>query len=125
MSKENIFITPYISFDVTIVFHHNGNEEEVSLDNIADISTHPKTGKTMLTYYTDNPDCEHDWFEIDETVEDAKQTVKEAEKLLQEERKKYEIKLIQWFDKNNDSIPVENSGRKGYSSERSDRQRGL
>ena len=25
----------------------------------------------MLTYYTDNPDCEHDWFEIDETVEDA------------------------------------------------------
>lgn len=91
MSKENIFITPYISFDVTIVFHHNGNEEEVSLDNIADISTHPKTGKTMLTYYTDNPDCEHDWFEIDETVEDAKKTVKEAEKLLQEEREKYKI----------------------------------
>jgi hypothetical protein len=79
---------------VTIVFHHNGNEEEVSLDNIADISTHPKTEKTMLTYYTDNPDCEHDWFEIDETVEDAKQIVKEAEKLLQEEREKYEIVSI-------------------------------
>ena len=40
-------------------------------DSLFDISTHPKTGKTMLTYYTDNPDCEHDWFEIDETVEDA------------------------------------------------------
>ena len=70
------------------------SEEEVSLDNIADISIHPKTGKTMLTYYTGNPDCEHDWFEIDETVEDAKQTVKEAEKLLKEEREKYEIVSI-------------------------------
>jgi hypothetical protein len=38
-------------------------------DSLFGISIHPKTGKTMLTYYTDNPDCEHDWFEIDETVE--------------------------------------------------------
>lgn len=91
MSSDSIQITPYIKFDVTIVFHHNGQEEEVSLDDIADISIHPKTGKTMLTYYTGNPDCEHDWFEIDETVENAKQTVKEAEKILQEEREKYEI----------------------------------
>ena len=59
-------------------------------DSLFDISTHPKTGKTMLTYYTDNPDCEHDWFEIDETVEDAKQTIKKAKRLLQEEREKYE-----------------------------------
>ncbi|MBQ6201362.1 MAG: hypothetical protein IJK50_08040 [Prevotella sp.] len=94
MSSDCIQITPYINFDVTIVFHHNGHDEEVLLDNIADISAHPKTGKTMLTYYTDNPDCEHDWFEIDETVEDAKKTVKEAEKLLQEEREKYEIVSI-------------------------------
>lgn len=91
MSSDSIQITPYINYDVTIVFHHNGQEEEVSLDNIADIFIHPKTGKTMLTYYTGNPDCEHDWFEIDETVENAKQTVKEAEKILQEEREKYEI----------------------------------
>ena len=94
MSSDSIQITPYINFDVTIVFHHNGQEEEVSLDDIADISIHPKTGKTMLTYNTGNPDCEHDWFEIDETVEDAKQTVKEAEKLLKEEREKYEIVSI-------------------------------
>ena len=94
MSNDSIQITPYINYDVTIVFHHNGQEEEVSLDDIADISIHPKTGKTMLTYYTGNPDCEHDWFEIDETVEDAKQTVKEAEKLLKEEREKYEIVSI-------------------------------
>ena len=94
MSSDSIQITPYNNYDVTIVFHHNGQEEEVSLDDIADISIHPKTGKTMLTYYTGNPDCEHDWFEIDETVEDAKQTVKEAEKLLKEEREKYEIVSI-------------------------------
>ena len=94
MSSDSIQITPYINYDVTIVFHHNGQKEEVSLDDIADISIHPKTGKTMLTYYTGNPDCEHDWFEIDETVENAKQTVKEAEKLLQEEREKYEIVSI-------------------------------
>ena len=95
MNNSKINITPYISFDVTIVFHCEGREQEVWLDEIADISIHPKTGKTMLTYYTGNSDCEHDWFAIDETVEDAKKTVKEAEILLKEEREKYEIKEIQ------------------------------
>ena len=49
MSSDSIQITPYINFNVTIIFHHNGQEEEVSLDDIADISIHPKTGKTMVT----------------------------------------------------------------------------
>ena len=95
MSNNSIIITPYIDFDVTIVFHNDGREQEVQLDEIADISVNPKTGKTMLTYYTGNLDCEHDWFAIDETVEDAKKTVKEAEELLKEAREKYEITEIQ------------------------------
>ena len=95
MSNNGIIITPYFDFDVTIVFHCDGKEQEVQLDEIADISVNPKTGKTMLTYYTGNPDCEHDWFAIDETVEEANKTVKEAEELLKEAREKYEITEIQ------------------------------
>ena len=99
--SSNIIITPFISFDATIIFHSEGREQDVQLEEIVDISVNPKTGKTMLTYYTGNPDCEHDWFAIDETAEDAKNIVKEAEKLLKEEREKYEIAEIQWFSKNN------------------------
>lgn len=95
ISNNDIIITPYIDFDVTIVFHSDGKEQEVQLDDIADISVNPKTGKTMLTYYTGNPDCEHDWFAIDETVEDAKKTVKEAKELLKEAKEKYEIAEVQ------------------------------
>lgn len=94
MQNGNIIITPYIAFNVTVVFHCDGESQEMELDDIADISLHPKTGKTMVTYYTGNPDCEHDWFQIDESIEDAKNTVKEAEKLLSAEKKKYELKLV-------------------------------
>lgn len=95
ISNNDIIITPYIDFDVTIIFHSKGQEQEVQLDDIADIFVNSKTKKTMLTYYTGNPDCEHDTFAIDETMEDAKKTVKEAAQLLKEAILKYEIAEIQ------------------------------
>ena len=38
ISNNDIIITPYIDFDVTIIFHSDGREHEVQLDDIADIS---------------------------------------------------------------------------------------
>lgn len=77
------------------MFHHDGRESEFALDEIADISVNPKSGKTMVSVYTGNPDCEHDWFSIDESVDEAKSLVKEASKLLEEEKQKYKIIEIQ------------------------------
>lgn len=93
--SQNVIITPYIGFDVTVVFHHNGEEQEYSLEEIVDISVHPHMGKTMVTVFSGNPDCEHEWFQIDETVEEAKNTVKEAEELLSKAKENYKITSIQ------------------------------
>ena len=48
----------------------------------------------MVSIYTNNPDCEHDWFTIDETLEVAESTVKEANISLMAEKRKYKIVRI-------------------------------
>ena len=93
MKKEHIDLDVFVGVSATLILTSiNGGINALLLDDFADVRT-TKKDRTVIEYYTGNPDLERDIFYVKESEEEVRKIVTDAERMVIEALEKYEVKL--------------------------------
>ena len=94
--KEHVEVNVELHVEVELIFHKPGNNTPSSIAYDDFRSVREDGGKTIISYWTNDDDYPIEAFVVTETVEEVKEILETARKMLRNAHKDYKIVRVKW-----------------------------
>lgn len=94
--KEHVEVNVELLVNVELTFHEPGNLTTSTIGYDDFRSVREEGGKTIISYWTNDDDYPIEAFVVTETVEEVKEILETARKMLRNAHKDYKIVRVKW-----------------------------